>query len=237
VTFNLKHFARFTWTTLLRNGDINRRLTPKRIDAIMGFYTLFPLLEIANWLGLLLDNVFFARYKKETVRRPVFIVGNPRSGTTFLHRLMAKDRQNFVTMRFWEILVAPSVVQRKVLIALAALDRRLGSRLNNLLVMWDEAWQRGNPMHSLSLWAPEEDQYLFVHIWSTLATHTFSGLLEGAASYIYFDSRMAPAEKKRIMAFYERCIQRHLYAHDNGHQPCEPHVASIRCLAGSSQEP
>jgi hypothetical protein len=108
VAFNLRQFARFTWIMLFRTRGTNLRLTPKRIDAIIGFYTLFPLLETANGLGLLLDDVFYARYKKERVRKPVFIVGNPRSGTTFLHRLMAKDRRNFVTMRFWEILLAPS---------------------------------------------------------------------------------------------------------------------------------
>lgn len=217
VTFNFKRFARFTWATLFRTRGTNLRLTPRRIDAIICFYTLFPLLETANWLGLLLDEVFFARYKRETIKEPVFIVGNPRSGTTFLHRLMAKDRHNFVTMRLWEILLAPSVVQRKIVKALAALDRRLGSRLNNLLAMGEKVWQEENPMHHVALRAPEEDQFLFVNIWSTLATHTFSGLLEEANPYVFFDIEMAPSDKKRTMAFYTGCIQRHLYAHSDGH--------------------
>jgi hypothetical protein len=216
VTFNIKHFVKFTWTALFRTRRTNFRLTPRRIDTLMGFYALFPLLELANWFGLLLDDMFFARHRQETIRQPVFIVGNPRSGTTFLHRLLARDRRNFVTMQFWEILLAPSVVQRKMVRALAALDRRMGSRLHNLLATWEKLWQEENSMHKVAFWAPEEDQYLFVHVWSTLAIHTFSSLLEGADPYICFDTEMARTQKQRMMAFYGRCIQRHLYAHGDG---------------------
>jgi hypothetical protein len=36
---------------------------------------------------------------------------------------------------------------------------------------------------------------------------------EEALPYTYFDTRLAPQEKRRVMIFYKRCLQRHLYAH------------------------
>ena len=33
---------------------------------------------------------------------PVFIIGQPRSGTTFLHRTLAADNQNFIAIKHYE---------------------------------------------------------------------------------------------------------------------------------------
>ncbi|MCP4263343.1 MAG: hypothetical protein GY774_38435 [Planctomycetes bacterium] len=48
-----------------------------------------------------LDEIFYSGYKKLTVR-PVFIIGQPRSGTTLLHRTLAVDKNNFVAIRHIE---------------------------------------------------------------------------------------------------------------------------------------
>lgn len=215
MTFNFKDFASFTYIALFRSKG-SYRLTPKRIGCLVAFYVIFPLIELATRVGFLLDDVFFRGYRREEVERPVFIVGNPRSGTTFLHRLMARDGQNFTTTHLWEVLLAPSITQRKMVQALAALDRRLGSRLRRRLAAWERRWQKDNVVRKIALRAPEEDQYLFLHIWSTLAVWTFSGILEEATPHLFFDTHVPPAEKERVMAFYRRCIQRHLHAHGGG---------------------
>jgi hypothetical protein len=80
-------------------------------------------------------------------------------------------------------------------------------------------------MHRAALRAADEDQYLLVHAWSTLAIWLFSAILEEARPYTYFDTEMSAAEKERIMAFYKRCVQRHLYARA-GHQGQARHYLS-----------
>lgn len=217
MAFDFKNFAKFTWVALFRSKGTNFRLTPKRIGWAVAFYIFFPLLELVTWVGFLLDDIFFSRYRQEDIRQPVFIVGNPRSGTTFLLRLMAKDEENFTCMHTWEILLAPSITQRKIMWALGALDRRLGSLLHRQLAAWEKRWQEQNIMHKVALWEPEEDQYLFVHIWSTLAIWAYSAILEEATPYLFFDAEMPQAEKKRVMAFYRRSIQRHLHAYGGSH--------------------
>jgi hypothetical protein len=225
VAFNFKGFAKFTWVALFKSGGTNFRLTPKRIAWALAFYIFFPLLEFVTWVGFLLDDVFFRDYQREQIEQPVFIVGNPRSGTTFLHRLMAKDKENFTSMQTWEVLFAPSITQRKLVRALAALDRWLGSPLHRQMAAWEKRWQEQNVVHKVTLRVPEEDQYLFVHIWSTLAVWLFSAILEEGAPYTYFDTAMSGAEKRRVMNFYQRCIQRHLYAHGGDHRQAEHYLS------------
>lgn len=82
-----------------------------------GFY-FRPL--IAFWLilhhriflaiALALDNVFFPAINRQEVKRPIFIVGNPRSGTTFLHRWLV-DQKVGAGFQLWQMLF-PSLTAR-----------------------------------------------------------------------------------------------------------------------------
>lgn len=210
--FNLNGFLRFTWRLLssVRNPDFT--WTRRRLIILALFYAVYPLLELVTWFGLAVDAILFRGHKHVPIRSPVFIVGNPRSGTTLLHRLLAEDGEQFSTMRMWEILFAPSIIQRRLVRALAWLDRRLGSPLSGQLADVETGWQEQNVMHRVSLTAPEEDDYLLLHIWSALTVGLSSGLVEEALPYTYFDTALSEPERARIMAFYKRCVQRHLWA-------------------------
>ncbi len=211
MTFNFRGFFRFSYLWLT-----NGRWTPRRIAILIAFYIAFPLLELTVWLGFLLDDIFYGGYRKEEVSTPVFIVGNPRSGTTFLHRLIARDTDRFSTMKMWEILFAPSITQRKVVAGLAAIDRWLGGPVRKRLDRTEQGWHEQNVMHEVSLSEPEEDDYLLLHIWSAMTIGLSAGLLGEAIPYTYFDTALPRSTRNRIMAFYKRCLQRHLYGSRRG---------------------
>ncbi|MCL7454348.1 MAG: sulfotransferase [Anaerolineae bacterium] len=213
MVFNLSGFLRFTWRLLSSVRDPEFGWTRRRVMIFAAFYLVYPFLELVTWLGFGLDALLFRRYRQVPVRSPVFIAGNPRSGTTLLHRLLAQDQGQFSTMDLWEILFAPSIAQRKWAWALAWLDRRLGRPLGRHLAEVETGWQEQNVMHRVSLTAPEEDDYLLLHIWSALTTGLSSGLVEEALPYTYFDTALSSSDRARIMGFYRRCVQRHLYAH------------------------
>ncbi len=216
MAFNLKGLARFTYKSFFASKGTNYRLTLKRICLLLISYPAYTLLELVAWLGLLLDEAFFPGYRDVPIKQPVYIVGNPRSGTTFLQRLLARDERTFTSMRTWEMILAPSVTLRKVFWALSWLDRRLGGPLHRLLGMLEETWQDENVVHRIALRAPEEDEYLLVHIFSSLKIWLYAAMVDEAARYTYFDSQMPKQERERIMTFYERCVRRHLYAHGEG---------------------
>lgn len=213
MPFNLRGVARFTYKSLFKSKGTNYRLTPKRVLLLLIAYPAYAMLELGTWLGLLLDEIFFPGHRHVQIKEPVYIVGNPRSGTTFLQRLLARDERNFNAMRTWEMLLAPSVTLRKVFWAFSRLDRRLGSPLHRLLGMLEESWQQENVVHKIALRAPEEDEYLLIHIFSSLKIWLYVAMVDEASDYTYFDTRMPEDEKERIMTFYRRCVQRHLFAH------------------------
>jgi len=76
-------------------------------------------------------------------------------------------------------------------------------------------WHEQNVMHEVSVSEPEEDDYLLLHIWSALSVGLSAGLLDQAEPYAFFDRQLSETERRRTMAFYRRCVQRHLFAHRN----------------------
>jgi len=204
MVFNLQGLFRFTSRFLKTMRGSGRRFL-----VVTAFFMLYPLLETAIWISLLLDNLLYSRYRNQAVTRPVFITGMFRSGTTFLHRLMAKDYDWFTTMSMWEILFAPSVIQRRIV---WSLGRFLTVPVNLLLNRIETRWQQQNVMHQVSLREPEEDDYLLLHIWSPLTTGLSAGFFEEAMPYAYFDCQLPRRDRQRIMGFYRCCIQRYLFA-------------------------
>ena len=215
--FDFGALARFTYKQWFKSRGTPYRLSPKRLGIVLLTYFLYTTIELVNWIGLALDTLLFPDFRQVELHEPVYIIGNPRSGTTFLHRLLARDERTFSTMRTWEILVAPSITMRRVLWGLSALDKRLGSPAARYLGMVEEGWKE-NPVHRIAMRAPEEDEYLLVHILSCLKVWSYAGMLDEAAPYTYFDSRIPEEDKHRIMTYYARCLQRHLYAHAHGHK-------------------
>jgi hypothetical protein len=59
---------------------------------------------------MILDYVFFPSVRKQKISKPIVIVGNPRSGTTFLQRFLCE--QNFgVGMKLWKMLYPSLTLQ------------------------------------------------------------------------------------------------------------------------------
>jgi len=216
VAYSFAGLARFLYKQLFRSRGTAYRLTLKRLGLVAMVGSLYGLVQIMTWTGFLLDEILYPGYRKTEIEEPVYIVGNPRSGTTFLQRLMARDQATFLSMRTWEMLLAPSVTMRKVFWAISSLDSHIGRPLARLLGMLEEGWQEDNVVHRIALRAPEEDEYLLIHIFSTLKIWLYVAMLDEAERYTYFDSQMPEEEKDRIMAFYTRCLQRHAYAHGKG---------------------
>ena len=178
---------------------------------------LVPLLfflQACHWLGFLLDEIFFRKYRAVRIRTPVFILGLPRSGTTFLHRMLARDTENYTTMRLWEMVLAPSITERKLLMALAAFDRGLGGFGRRVLHAFDErVFASGSKIHKISLFQPEEDEMLLLPLFSSIFLLHLFPFPQVLWHLVHFDSATPPADKRRIMSFYRRCVQRHLYVH------------------------
>jgi len=73
-----------------------------------GLVVIWLRLNVA--VGMALDPLFFPSLRRTRVDRPIVIVGNPRTGTTFLHRFL--DRQGVaVGCQLWEMLIPSLTLQ------------------------------------------------------------------------------------------------------------------------------
>lgn len=185
----------------------------RRIIVLLLLLPLFLLVQATHWLGFFFDEVFFRSYRKIRIEAPVFITGIPRSGTTFIHRVMAADEAQFTTFCTWEALLAPSITARKLVRALACLDRLIGSPLEWLLAAITRRLTAGfSHIHGVGLKAPEED---------------YLGLLPAGGCFIAVLAfpmspsvwrlgrfhELAASQRGILMQFYRRNLQRHLYFH------------------------
>lgn len=223
---SFKIFCRLINQTLFQSKGTQARLTPKRFAIMIVFLPMFFVIQAIHWLGFFLDDIFFKGYRTIAVKEPLFIVGVPRSGTTFLHRVLANDTERFTTFKLWELLFAPSITERKFWLGLGRMDRWIGSPFTKL-ISWieDTAFRHLDSIHRISLNAPEEDYFSLVPVFACFLLVLPFPCSEDIWKLAYFDDRQTPEEKAWIMAFYKSCLQRHLYVNGPEKQLLSKNVA------------
>lgn len=211
MIYNFRLFWRMAVRSFFQSKNTYGKLSRKRITFLLIFYTIWPGWELFTWLCFLLDDLLFPAYKQQPVDKPLFILGNFRSGSTFLHRLLSRDSATFTSLRTWDIFLMPSITQRMLFRGLARIDRIFGSPLVNLLKGIDQRSLGQVRIHKISLFEPEEDENILLHAWSTFFVSLLFPFLDDLPPYQFFDQALPTAEKQRIMGFYRSCLQRHLY--------------------------
>ncbi len=172
-----------------------------------------PLFALYHLVGLALDELLFRGYRRVEVRQPTFILGVPRSGTTALHRTLAAD-PSWTTFTTWECLFGISVTWRLFWRGVGRVDRYVGGP-GRRLVSWGEGRLFGalEQTHPVRLDAPEEDYLILLPLLASFVLVVPFTDARSAWELGYFDRDLSPGQRRRIMAFYERCLQKHLYVH------------------------
>ena len=75
--------------------SIGFRARLKQVNYLLKYTLTLPFIAFC-WV---LDDLLFPDYRALTIRNPVFIVAQPRSATTFLHRTLAADNKSFFSIR------------------------------------------------------------------------------------------------------------------------------------------
>jgi len=190
---------------------------PRRFKFMVWFLFLFPLVLFWGWFGFLLDNLFYRSYLRQKINKPLFLIGNFRSGTTLLQRIIAKDEVNFSAMQSWEIFVVPSISLRRFFHGLSAVDNLIGKPLKRFLFGWERRVIRSLKKHSAGIKEYEEDEGVFLFLWAGLVRWTFYPRRVNSEKFLFFDSAVPRWYRKRLMNFYTRIIRRHLYLRKGRH--------------------
>lgn len=101
-------------TSLRRLAKVVGSLFRHRQFGMALFWATFgPAMFFFARLALEMDNVLYPRLKDVKIRRPVFVMGHPRSGTTFLQKRLY-EVGNIAMFTTWEM-VFPSIIMRRVM--------------------------------------------------------------------------------------------------------------------------
>ena len=190
----------------------------KRLLVMLLFLPLFAVVQLIHWVGFLLDEIFYADFHQQEIRKPVFVLGIPRSGTTFLHRTLAENRR-FTTFSTWECLFALSITQRKFWLALGRLDRFAGAPLAKLLsILEARLLRRLDGIHQTRLADAEEDYLALMPILGSFILILPFPHIPFIWTMGAFDRDMSAEERQKIMHWYRMMLQKHLYVFGEGRQ-------------------
>jgi hypothetical protein len=212
MKYNFWLFWRTTYRSFIGANKTPARLTRKRIIFLTLFYLVWPIGSLIHWFCFFLDDIFFPAYKNHPIEKPLFILGNLRSGSTFLHRLLSRDVETFTSLTTWDIYLTPSVIQKKITQLVSRLDLKLGGHLHRLLYAFDRRTLGQVRIHPISFFQPEEDENIHLHIWDGYFVTFLFPFMDEMPDYQHFDEALSPEHKRRIMTFYKSMLQRHMYA-------------------------
>lgn len=180
----------------------------RRRKLLAAFLIGLPLMAAVHAVCFALDPLLFPSLRRTEVREPVFCVGHARSGTTYLHRLMARDQQ-FSVVLMYEMFF-PSLLEKRLLRLLFRADEVLfGKWLRHRIdAIEQRAFAETNDMHRTGFFAAEEDDFLLT--WSLgsgfwIVLFPYLGQLD-----FYHVDRWSERKRRRLMTFYKECVRRQL---------------------------
>jgi len=165
---------------------------------------LFPLLWIAssvllliNTLGFVADELLFSSYRKISIVKPLFVLGVPRSGTTWLQRVLANDK-SLTTLTLSEAIFAPSISQRFLLKGFSSLIRPLSKLLAALPF---NPLKKMDTIHKIRLDEPEEDFLLFIPLHACFLLALLCPKSQHYWKLARFDTALSSWQRKTVLRY------------------------------------
>jgi hypothetical protein len=211
--FNFSDYFRHTVRNLLYAPDTRYRTHRNHTIWTLAQIFAFPVFQVWNWTFFFLDDLFRRSIRRKRIERPVFIIGSFRSGSTFLQRLMGMDVGTFSSGTTWEMMFAPSVLQRQAARGLFIADRWFGRPLRRLLDWAEGRVFHKKTAHTMGLQHHEEDEAFFIHAYASCFVFFVNPYLEEARKYYRFDSSVERRRRRVDIDFYDNMIRRHMHAH------------------------
>ncbi len=191
---------RFLLRTVLlhKKGKIPFHTKVRQLVFLSKYVLLNPLWTLLWYL----DEFLFSAYKQQQVH-PVFIIGQPRSGTTFLHRTLAEDSSNFFAIRHFEWRYPYLILQtflQKTKLAKILLNRSYWPDSN--------VGQRVAKMHPNKMSDWEEDgiffEECFLHHFFLFLRFPYPEVL----SYVDNFSQLPEKVKQQMLMVHRKIIQK-----------------------------
>jgi len=203
--FNRRLFLKAHYLALFRMPFRLRRWA-----YVLFFSGLFLLFLIVIVVGRALDHLFFPRFRRQPVTKPVFIIAPPRSGTTLMQNLLSLD-ERYVHLKLYQT-IFPAVCYQRLIGALVWMDGIFGRPVERVLGWCEKKWFGGwDDLHKMRLSQPEEDDALFLYAFESEAIFLLFPFVDELWQAGFPDA-LPPPERRKLMRYYRSCLQRHLFA-------------------------
>ena len=195
----------------LQKGNM-RSLRLYRVSRVCLTVPLFGFLIVVNNFFLFLDHLFFFRFHRQSIDSPVFIASPPRTGTTYLFHGMSDLERHFTTVKLWELLLAPSIIQKLIILGMGRVDRVFGGGGKKAWSFVERIFFKPIlNIHLTGMNHPEEDELMLLWSFETAYFSLFYPDSHVSRDLLRFDQEVSPRRKNRIMKRYKRLVQRHMY--------------------------
>ena len=185
---------------------------------LLRVFFLFPL-ETPLWY---LDRLLFPGYRSQPVERPLFLLGQPRSGTTKLEEILSEDDEHLVALRLIEMRM-PYLTVQYLLDFCAWLDRRVLCGVLELVFFkwlhWNHPYDHQGKRHDmrrLQYELHDEDDILF--LFHQMHHFQLCGIMpdpDMLRHLLRFDE-LSAHRKRSMLRFHKECVQKVLYRRGKG---------------------
>lgn len=187
-----------------------RRTHPARTLVIDALLPLYGAIHLANFVGEKLDAIRHPEIDAMDVGQPIYIVAAPRSGTTFLHRLMSLDPR-FATFTLYQT-IFPTVAASE-LAERARSSRTPVAKITEVVEhSLDESFGGWEGVHDTGLGADEEDEAIWAMSMATPAIFLLIPHPKEFPEQWYVD-RLPEAKRRRLVETYERALKARRFRH------------------------
>ncbi len=160
-----------------------------------------PLMKLFTFATLALDHLFFPGFRHCQVKKPIFIIGHPRSGTTFLHQLLNQPGET-AAFPAWHLLF-PALSARFLLRPL----------IQKAIAKGKAEMMPESTGHRMALDKIEEEEMLFMHNYATQFMEIgILGFGEQEYREIGRHDQQPGAERFRALIFLDGCLKRQIQA-------------------------
>jgi hypothetical protein len=183
----------------------------KRFLVTIIFLVLFVFMSLLNITLRIFDEIFFSAHRNIKIKSPIFIISNPRSGTTHLHRLMCLDKDRYVYTKLYHT-IFPAISFFKIIDILDFLDKKIGMPMRRCINFADNIFFKGwENIHPMGFNKSEEDEGTYIFTGITAGIFLLCPYME-EISYVKFPDLMSKKVRTGLQEFYKNALQRWLYA-------------------------
>jgi len=178
------------------------------------FVFLYSLNQFIHLIFRLIDEIFYPGFHKKEIKQPVFIISNPRSGTTYLHRLIALDNDRFAFTKFSHTFQMTTSFARFYNV-IRWIDRNIlhGIITRTMDKMDERFWGGWDDIHALGFNKTEEDEMVFAQMMMSVGVYIPFPYFHLTNDTKFLD-RENDEVKKNVMDFYESSVKRFMHAND-----------------------